>query len=125
MKPDSQSLGRRDLRIGFNSNLQINDLTLVVDDCRFFNREHLTTLRHTFNRFGFVVLRSKNATNLEEQLLSVGSLFGQVVSHPRSDFDGIATIAVSDSLSEYLGTSNIEHLPHTDGTYDDHPPLVM
>jgi hypothetical protein len=73
-------------------------------------------------RDGYCVVQLWDAT--ETPLLEIRKCFGRGQLHIRADNEGIVTICPNASpgpkpidISQYLGITNQEHLPHTDGAY--------
>lgn len=87
--------------------------------------EHKKEIVDKFNHFGALVVEFQSNEDSRAQLLCFKDIFGNTISHDRADEDMIAEIAVSDNFQGYLGTSNVEHPFHTDGSYDEIPPYVV
>ena len=75
--------------------------------------------------YGVAIVQFREEESARDQLLCFGELFGNTMSHDRSDSDGIAEVAVIDELSPYPGISSRAYTFHTDGSYDENPPKVV
>ncbi|MDB5264598.1 MAG: hypothetical protein JWN64_169 [Parcubacteria group bacterium] len=77
------------------------------------------------NTYGVVIVEFEENEPPHEQLLCFKEIFGEIMSHDRSDVQGIAEVAVIDETSPYPGISSRAYTFHTDGSYDENPPRIV
>lgn len=112
-------------RLTFNSTLNYKNILIETKDTQSLISENICALTDRFNKFGIVVVKFIDKVDPHTVLLKLKDYFGNIVSHKRSDKDGICVISAANPLNEYLGTSNLPHTPHTDGSYQNNPPKVV
>lgn len=77
------------------------------------------------NAYGAAIVQFEKDELPKNQLLCFKELFGNTMSHDRSDIDGITEVAVIDESSVYPGISSRAYTFHTDGSYDVNPPPIV
>jgi len=109
----------------FLASLDVADCTFVVESLSSLQGPDMDRFRRIFLKYGFAIIQESPERQSVESLLSLKALFGSVHGHDRATPDGIARIEFNADMKDYLGCSNAEHLPHTDGTFDPVPPRIV
>jgi alpha-ketoglutarate-dependent taurine dioxygenase len=109
----------------FLPSLDVVHCTLAVDSVAALRSSEVDRFRSIFLKYGFALIQEPPGQQDVESLLSLKALFGSVHVHDRAAPDGIARIEFNSTLRDYLGCSNAEHPPHTDGTFDSSPPRIV
>ena len=109
----------------FLASLDVTDCTFAVESLSNLQGVDTDRFRRIFLKYGFAIIQEPPERQSVEGLLSLKALFGSVHGHDRATPDGIARIEFNASMKDYLGCSNAEHLPHTDGTFDTIPPRIV
>lgn len=111
-------------KIAFNKSLNVDSIRIKVENSTELLKNE-AKLIEVFNTYGIILIEYAKTENPSQRLLSLTKIFGSVSQHDRAEPNGIATIAVSEKYPGYLGTSNLKHDLHTDGTYSNEPPKVI
>jgi alpha-ketoglutarate-dependent taurine dioxygenase len=109
----------------FDSNLQLDEVLLPIDNLREMTEAQSQAFISLFNRYGFMVIEHAPSDQPEDQLVGLSEMLGTINAHDRSDEKGIVTMSPDESIKGYLGASADEHPLHTDGAYDDVPPKLL
>jgi alpha-ketoglutarate-dependent taurine dioxygenase len=123
MDNNFEKLKRKEDEYILDSSSRLESFTLQVPSSKD-TEQFKEKIIEMFNSYGAVVVEFEENEESSEQLLCFKKIFGNTLSHDRADENMIAEIAISEKFQGYLGTSNSEHPFHTDGAYDDNPPLV-
>ena len=99
--------------------------TFPVSDCATLAAADVQMIVPCLNHYGFAVVTYSRDDDPRSQIRSLASIFGPIHRHKRSESDGVAPISASGHFPGYYGTSHHAHPPHTDGAFDNRPPMFM
>ena len=109
----------------FDASFDIKKATLQISSVCSIEDDNVFLMYKTFNQFGFVLVDCTSTKGFQEELEALKKYFGQVISHKRSDINGVSIIKVIPGLPDYFGTTNEKTGLHTDGACSKQPPHVV
>ena len=116
-----------DFEANFNpQKIDLKNCCIKVTKVSEITAAELVIIFNIFNEYNFIILECETLENPKEKLLSLSRLFGNInKSHNRADAEGITIIKAIPGYEKYIGTTNKEHLLHTDGLFEKHPPEIF
>lgn len=112
-----------------NSNLhkiELKNCYVKVTKVSDISAEQSLNIIKIFNEYNFIILECDPLENSKENLLGLSRLFGNInKKHNRANTDGITIIKQMPGYDKYIGTTNKEHLLHTDGPFEKKPPEIF
>ncbi|MEM9460027.1 MAG: TauD/TfdA family dioxygenase [Myxococcota bacterium] len=108
--------------------LDPEQLVVNTQSVASLSREGVDELYRLFNRYGVVIVEHAPADVPEQEMIALGKLFGEPVTHDRADERGVVVIGELSGYGEFVGASSGPHLMHTGGTFmgwEDVPKVVL
>lgn len=111
----------------FNSQqIDLKKCCIKVTKVSEITAAELVNIFNIFNEYNFIILECEPLEKPKENLLSLSRLFGNInKSHNRANAEGITIVKAIPGYEKYIGTTNKEHLLHTDGPFEKHPPEIF
>ncbi|NET58342.1 MAG: hypothetical protein F6K47_19950 [Symploca sp. SIO2E6] len=100
-----------------------NLIRFQVEQISQMSQAMRNALVDVFNQFGCIIIACDRVSNFRQNLLDLGSYFGQIMPHRSSDSDGIATITPTPGAN-YTALTGQPFNFHTDGSFMPTPPKV-
>jgi alpha-ketoglutarate-dependent taurine dioxygenase len=97
--------------------LDPQDLIIEIEHVKDINGQQLAKMYELFNTYGLAIVQHDPAPRPVEELVALGSYFGDPVVHDRADERGLVEIGELTEYSEFVGASSGPHLMHTGGTF--------
>jgi alpha-ketoglutarate-dependent taurine dioxygenase len=104
------------------------DLIVKVDRMKDIGARQVDAIHELFNKYGVAIVQHAPAPEPVEEMVTLGTYFGNPVKHDRADKRGLVVIAELDAHKEFVGASSGPHLMHTGGTFmewQDVPKVVL
>jgi alpha-ketoglutarate-dependent taurine dioxygenase len=104
------------------------DLIVRVDRMKDVSGRQVDAVYEIFNKYGVAIVQHAPAPEPVEEMVTLGTYFGNPVKHDRADKRGLVVIAELESHKEFVGASSGPHLMHTGGTFmewQDVPKVVL
>jgi len=101
-----------------------NLIRFQVEQISQMSQAMLNALVDVFNQFGCIIIACDRISHFRQNLLALGSHFGQVMLHRSSDGDGIATVTPTPGAN-YTALTGQPFDFHTDGSFMPVPPQVV
>jgi alpha-ketoglutarate-dependent taurine dioxygenase len=108
--------------------LDPQDLIVRVDRMNDIKDRQVDEIYELFNKYGVAIVQHAPAPEPVEEMVTLGTYFGNPVKHDRADKRGLVVIAELESYKEFVGASSGPHLMHTGGTFmqwEDVPKVVL
>ncbi|NEO10428.1 TauD/TfdA family dioxygenase, partial [Moorena sp. SIO3I8] len=101
-----------------------NLIRFRVEQISQMSKAMLNGLLEVFNQFGCIIIACDGVSNFRQNLLDIGSHFGQIMPHRISDDDGIVTVTPTPG-AKYTALTGQPFDFHTDGSFMPVPPKVV
>jgi len=101
-----------------------NLIRFRVEQISQMSKAMLNALLDVFNQFGCIIIACDRVSNFRQNLLDIGSYFGQIMPHRSSDDDGIVTVTPTPG-AKYTALTGQPFDFHTDGSFMPVPPKIV
>jgi len=111
--------------------MNIKKIFISNRDLNFLSKRNQEKIIEIFHNDGCLIIeflrheRDNDQPQIRNFILKLKNIFGNIVPHEHSDFEGIVSISPNLSHPDYINTTSDFQLPHTDGAFEIEPPKVV